>query len=98
MVAVGPDATIKVGQKVAVENHFYCSQCSLCKEGRGDICMHMSQFGYGKGTNQGGCCELANVPSRYLYEINSNITFEQACLMEPLGVAHNIIERARGIF
>ena len=32
-------------------------------------------------------------PTKYLYPINSNITDEQACLIEPMGVAHNIIER-----
>ena len=30
---------------------------------------------------------------QYLYPINSDITDEQACLIEPMGVAHNIIER-----
>jgi len=93
VVSVGENATLKVGQKVGVENHFFCSDCSLCEEGRGDVCIRMSQFGYGKGTDQGGMCEYANVPSRYLYPVNSDISFEQICLMEPLGVAHNIIER-----
>ena len=26
----GPEATIKVGTKVAVENHFYCGDCYTC--------------------------------------------------------------------
>lgn len=29
VVAVGPESTINIGQMVAVENHFFCSQCSL---------------------------------------------------------------------
>ena len=33
VVEVGPESILKVGQKVAVENHFYCSDCSLCAEG-----------------------------------------------------------------
>ena len=65
----------------------------LCEENRGDICMKMSQYGHGKGTTQGGCSELSNVSSKYLYPIESDITDEQACLIEPMGVAHNIIER-----
>ena len=44
---------------------------------RGDICMRMSQYGHGKGTTQGGCSELSNISSKYLYPINSNITDEQ---------------------
>ena len=39
--------------------------------------MRMSQYGHGKGTTQGGCSELSNISSKYLYPINSNITDEQ---------------------
>ena len=38
--------------------------------------MRMSQYGHGKGTTQGGCSELSNISSKYLYPINSNITDE----------------------
>ena len=31
VVKTGPDASIKVGTKVAVENHFYCGECYTCK-------------------------------------------------------------------
>ena len=31
--------------------------------------------------------------SKYLYPLNSSISDEQACLIEPMGVAHNILER-----
>jgi len=93
VVKTGPESKVAVGQRVAVENHFYCEDCVLCDEGRGDICMNMSQYGHGKGTTQGGCSQLSNISSKYLYPINSNITDEQACLIEPMGVAHNIIER-----
>ena len=80
-----PGSKVAVGQRVAVENHFYCEDCVLCDEGRGDICMNMSQYGHGKGTTQGGCSQLSNISSKYLYPINSNITDEQACLIEPMG-------------
>ena len=51
--------------------------CFLFQNFRGDICMRMSQYGHGKGTTQGGCSELSNISSKYLYPINSNITDEQ---------------------
>ena len=93
VVKNGPESTLQIGQRVAVENHFYCSNCVLCDENRGDICMKMSQYGHGKGTTQGGCSQLSNVSSKYLYPITTDISDEQACLIEPMGVAHNIIER-----
>jgi len=93
VVKSGPEATHKLGQRVAVENHFYCENCVMCDAGRGDICNKMKQYGHGKGTTQGGCSELSNVSSKYLYPLNSSISDEQACLIEPMGVAHNILER-----
>ena len=43
VVQLGPDATVKIGARVAVENHFFCGNCYTCAEGRGDICANMSQ-------------------------------------------------------
>ena len=31
--------------------------------------------------------------SKFCYKLTSHITDEQACLIEPMGVAHNILER-----
>ena len=72
IVKCGPQSTLKVGQRVAVENHFYCENCVLCDDNRGDICMKMSQYGHGKGTTQGGCSEFSNISSKYLYPIERN--------------------------
>lgn len=52
VVKCGPEATHKLGQRVAVENHFYCENCVMCDAGRGDICNKMKQYGHGKGTTQ----------------------------------------------
>ena len=31
--------------------------------------------------------------SKFCYKLTSHITDEQACLIEPMGVAHNVLER-----
>ncbi|KAG7163912.1 L-threonine 3-dehydrogenase-like 2 [Homarus americanus] len=68
VVAVGSGVTeVKLGQRVAVENHYYCGTCYQCKEGRGDICQRLSQYGHGRGTDQGGCCQYSCVPARFCY-------------------------------
>jgi len=53
----------------------------------------MSQFGHGKGTIYGGCSEYFIVKEIYCYRLRSNISWQQAALLEPLGVAHNAIEQ-----
>lgn len=93
VVALGEGVTeVKLGQRVAVENHFYCSKCYQCKVGRGDICQKMDQYGHGRGTDQGGCAQYSSVPARYCYVLTRNLTPNQAVLLEPMGVAHNAVE------
>ncbi len=54
----------------------------------------MGQFGHGKGTQFGGCCDYYTVKERYCYRLKADITWEEAALLEPLGVAHNACEQA----
>jgi len=92
VVASGPLATIQVGAKVAVENHFYCGDCYTCREERGDICAQMNQYGHGRGTQHGGFSEYSLVSSKYCYVFKGDLSPTQGVLMEPLGVAHNGVE------
>ena len=94
VVAKGKDADSKftLGTRVAVENHFYCGDCFQCKRGEFHICQNMRQYGHGKGTEQGGCSEYSVVADRYAYKLEYDVTDEQACLLEPTGVAHQAIE------
>ncbi|XP_068216406.1 L-threonine 3-dehydrogenase-like [Palaemon carinicauda] len=93
VVLLGDGVTdLRIGQRVAVENHFYCGLCYLCKENRGDICMKMDQYGHGRGTDQGGCSQYSRVPARNCYALTANLTANQAVLLEPMGVAHNAVE------
>jgi len=92
VVQLGPEATLKVGDRVAVENHFYCGDCYTCEDKRGDICSKMNQYGHGRGTEHGGFSEYSIVSSKYCYVFKTDITPLQGVLMEPLGVAHNGVE------
>ncbi len=73
VVRCGPGATIPVGTKVGVENHFFCGNCYQCKHEDGAICLNMGQYGHGKKTTQGGCSEYSVVPQRYLYQIKRDL-------------------------
>ncbi|XP_069976558.1 L-threonine 3-dehydrogenase isoform X2 [Penaeus vannamei] len=93
VAAAGEGVTeLRAGQRVAVENHFYCGSCYLCKEARGDICQRMDQYGHGRGTDQGGCCQFSRVPARFCYALTRDLTPDQAVLLEPMGVAHNAVD------
>ncbi|ESO84227.1 hypothetical protein LOTGIDRAFT_184303 [Lottia gigantea] len=92
VVKCGPEASIPIGSKVGVENHFFCGTCLQCKyEDRG-ICPTMGQFGHGKKTEHGGCSEYTIVSAKYLYIMKRNMSGDEIAMLEPLGVAHNAIE------
>lgn len=94
VVKSGPNVKqLVVGDRVCVENHFYCGSCFQCDEDRGDICADLSQYGHGKGTVHGGCSQFSIVPEKYCYKLLYNISDTDAVLLEPMGVAHNAIER-----
>ncbi|KAK4305010.1 hypothetical protein Pmani_023071 [Petrolisthes manimaculis] len=57
----------------------------VTESGRGDICPNMSQYGHGRGTDQGGCCEYSCVCVKYCYTLTTNISQEHAAILEPMG-------------
>ena len=55
------------------------------QDDRGDICKNMDQFGHGRGTMHGGFCEFSLVKAKYCYNIKTDITVDEAALLEPMG-------------
>lgn len=96
VVKVGPNCgEITVGTRIGVENHYYCGKCYQCTHDLQHICKDMGQFGHGKKTVYGGCSQYTIVPAKYAYVLTKNLTPQQACLLEPLGVAQHAIEEVQ---
>jgi len=55
------------------------------QDDRGDICKNMDQYGHGRGTMHGGFCEFSLVKAKYCYNIKTDITVDEAALLEPTG-------------
>lgn len=94
IVAIGPDVPpeFKIGNRICVENHFYCGHCYQCTHGEPHICQNLSQYGHGKGTIYGGCSEYSIVPARYAYLLKTNLDDSKAVILEPCGVAHQALD------
>ena len=45
----------------------------------------MDQYGHGRGTTQGGFSEYSIVKAKYCYQLQHNITPNEAALLEPMG-------------
>lgn len=76
-------ANVKVGDKVALESSSYCGVCDLCRNGRVDLCNRAPNFWKNETM---GFAQYILAPYQCCVPFEG-LSFEVACLSEPLGVA-----------
>ncbi|MFH1613233.1 MAG: zinc-dependent dehydrogenase [bacterium] len=81
----------KKGDSVAIAPALPCGECRYCREGMMSMCDNLTAIGY---HYDGGFAEFMLVPeiaikSGCVNKIPKNISFEEACLAEPLACAIN---------
>ncbi|KAK2594018.1 hypothetical protein QQS21_008280 [Conoideocrella luteorostrata] len=95
IVAAGEKASLKVGDRVALEVGVPCRECDLCKAGRYNICPHLrfrssgSKFPHYQGTLQEYVCH----PESWVHPLPESLDFEVGALLEPLAVAVQAVRR-----
>jgi threonine 3-dehydrogenase len=93
VIAVGTSVTgFLVGDQVAGETHVPCGSCLYCREGNSHICKNMEIFGH---TMDGCFAEYCIVPERAARKFPQQLTWEQAALLEPMGVSVRAVADAR---
>ncbi|KAJ4422413.1 hypothetical protein N0V82_002969 [Gnomoniopsis sp. IMI 355080] len=97
ITAVGADVTsLAVGDNVALEVGLPCNQCSLCAQGRYNICKAMSfrssakSFPHAQGTLQ----DTVAHPAAFVHKLPAGVPLEMGALVEPLSVALHAGDRA----
>jgi L-iditol 2-dehydrogenase len=75
--------TVKEGDAVALESGSFCGHCELCRDGRVDLCNKAPSFWKGAAM---GFSQYMLTPKEALVPFDG-LSFEHACLAEPLGVA-----------
>ncbi len=82
--------TVKEGDTVVLESGSYCGTCENCRNGRSDLCNKGRNF-WGNPTM--GFAEYILAPKECLVPF-SGLSFEVACLTEPIGVAVDMVRVA----
>ena len=91
---VGEDVCrFKLGDRVAVEPWVYCRRCSYCLEGKYNLCINKK--GMGTKEWQGSFAEYVVAPEDAVYNLPSNISFEEGALVEPLAVCVHVVRKAK---
>ena len=83
--------SIRLGDKVASETHIPCGQCWQCTHGRPHTCENMKLFGH----NINGALLNMRLFPRYLPENPSSLTFEEGCMLEPMGIPYRAVEKGK---
>lgn len=92
VVEVGSNVTdIRVGDRVAVETHVPCNDCFFCENGMKEICRQVELFGV---TIPGAFAEYAKIRSDCAFKLEEGITYEMACMFEPMGAGVHGVEAA----
>ena len=100
IVAVGDSANNSlIGNRVAIDPSRPCGTCSLCKQGRYNLCPDMVYFGSASVTPPSDGCfaEYVVAPVSNCIEIPDHFEFSWGALLEPLSVATHAVMRSGGV-
>jgi len=75
---------VRPGDRVCVECFSHCGDCVYCKTGLYNLCLNRRFDAEGHG----GFAEYSLVEGKAVFPIPDDMSFEQACLVEPLAVGH----------
>lgn len=86
----------KVGGRVAVRLLYNCGECHYCRTGHTNLCVHAQRKPVREGLlpGPGGLCDYIIAQTSALFPISDALSFEEACLTEPLACCIHSIKRA----
>lgn len=85
----------RVDDRVTFDSTVYCGECYFCRRGEINLCDNRQVLGVSCGDyrRHGAFAEYLVVPSRILYKLPENLTFEQGAFVEPVSIAVHALER-----
>lgn len=90
IVAVGSSVKEwKVGARVTFDSTVYCNQCVYCLNGQVNLCNNRQVLGVScdEYRRHGAMADLVAIPQHILYALPDSVSYEQACMVEPLAIA-----------
>lgn len=86
-------ASLKPGDRVAIEPGFPCRRCKACKSGRYNLCTKMT-FAASPPDSPGTLTKYFRLPDDFCYKIPDAMGLDEAVLIEPLSVAVHVARLA----
>ena len=79
-----------LGKKVGVFPLIPCQSCEFCRNAQYELCSHYDYLG---SRRNGGFAEYVAVTVWNLIELNDNVSFVEAAMMEPLSVSLHAVKK-----
>lgn len=73
--------SLAVGDKVTVDPNIYCGKCDYCRNGKIQLCEHLSAIGV---TRDGGFAQYCLAPEAQAFRLNADVDCEAGALAEPI--------------
>lgn len=91
---IGSDVTnVKVGDRVTIETSTFDPFSDAALNGRPDLCTDCTDYMKRRAGDTMGFAERTIVPANLIVNIR-NLPFEEACILEPMGVAADLVMTA----
>ncbi|MBE6614627.1 MAG: hypothetical protein E7631_04900 [Ruminococcaceae bacterium] len=84
-----------IGKRVIGSNDVVCCTCDACRSGNWRYCREFKEIGF---KQDGAYAEYVQVPAYGLYELPESVSFAEAALCEPLGVAIGTMKKTGVVF
>lgn len=98
VAAIGSGVTgFAEGDRVTFDSTIYCGNCHYCRRGEVNLCDNRQVLGVSCGDYRraGAFAEFVAVPSRILYRLPDNLSFEEAAMLEAVSVAIHAVSLAQ---
>ena len=82
---------VQVGDRVVGEHVITCKKCIYCKTGKPNLCSDRAIIGVHRS---GALAEYLAIPADLVYPFPSEVSFEEAALVEPLSIAVYAVREA----
>jgi L-iditol 2-dehydrogenase len=86
-------SNLRPGDRVAVDPAMSCWQCDQCRSGRPHTCRKLRFLGC-PGQSEGCLAEKIVMPEESCFPLDSNMTFEQGALSEPLAIGYYAVKQS----
>jgi len=97
IAAIGSGVTgFTEGDRVTFDSTVYCGTCGYCRRGEVNLCDNRQVMGVSCADYRraGAFAEFVAVPSRIVYRLPDNLSFEEAAMLEAVSVAIHAVSLA----